>query len=406
MRGMSREWVRGPQWSSVEARERWAPILARASATWAELELISVSSKVRPSALVFLTPAEVVGATRDAAGVGLDVTPLAFDASTGIRAAVHHPGLRRPWLSAWAESDDELIGKLLGFPPCCTAHFARTWVAERRTDTVLTQRSVDGPIEANVLLRQLGVRLVPHLPCSSDCPASVDLGRSIARAGEEAGVDLSALRAILGLAVEYSALHGVAQVSTEPFRFMAGTDYTETEVRVTRAGVTPAVADTSWADNGFSSSGAMAKAHAVVLSVVGEPESAIDLGCGDGSLLARIANDCGRWCGVEVDAGRAERGRRRHPHIEILTADLSRISADSFPTGAFDTAILMPGRLVEVGPEAAERLRNGLRAWARRVVVYNYDGRRLDELCAAAGLPAPGPATTAGPISAAVLGPF
>jgi hypothetical protein len=151
----------------------------------------------------------------------------------------------------------------------------------------------------------------------------------------------------------------------------------------------------------------MARSHAVLLAVVGETESAVDLGCGDGSLLARVSRGRpGRWWGVEVDAGRAARGRRRNPSVDILTADLARLSSDSFPAGAFDTAILMPGRLAEVGPEAAERVRDGLRAWARRVVVYNYDGRRLDELCAAVGLPAPGPATTDGTASAAVLETF
>jgi hypothetical protein len=402
---MSREWFRGPQWSSIEAREQWAPVLARAKAAWTELESLSVSAQVRPSSLVYLSPSEVVTATRDAGRAGLEVTPLAFDASTGIRAAIHHPGLRPAWLLAWEASDDETIGKLLGFPPCCVAHFARTWVEERRTDTVLTQRTVDGPAEANVLLRQLGVRLVPHLPCSADCEPSVDLGRAIARAGEEVGVDVAALRAVLGLAVEYSALHGVAAVSTEPFRFTAGTDYTEAEVVVRRAGTSGGVVDSPWADNGFSSPAAMERAHAVLLGVVGEAASALDLGCGDGSLLGRIARGRpGEWWGVEVDAGRAARGWRRNPIVNILTVDLARLSVDSFPAGAFDVAFLMPLRLVEIGPEAAERVRAGLRAWARRVVVYNYDGRELNELCAEVGLDPPGPVTIDGAVRAAVLG--
>src|SRR6185295_10762709 len=101
------------------------------------------------------TPEELVRATRDAAGQGLLVLPLAHDGAT-TRAALTRPDLVGTWLSAWARQDHDAIGNLLGFPRCCRIHFAETW-ARGITDTVLSMDlpssdsgpHAGGPAEAN-----------------------------------------------------------------------------------------------------------------------------------------------------------------------------------------------------------------------------------------------------------------
>ena len=403
--GLPTEWVRGPQWASPAARLEWELVLTTAQAAWAELELLSVSEGVREAALLHLTPEELVRATHDAAGQGLLVVPLACEGGQ-TRAALTRPPRFADWLEAWSGCDDEAIGELLGFPGCCREHFCRTW-GRGMTDTVTTIASggnVDGPPEANVMLRHLGVRLVPHLPCSPTCEATVALGKDLAHVVARAGVDPGPLYRLLNLPVTYSALHGVAVVETPHFRFWAGTDYTPDEVRVTRAETKPEIAHlqtraaevpagahipgapgstpgpaTTWDDNGFSTREAMDAAHATVLEAVGKVDSALDLGCGDGALLAKIADGReGRWVGVEVDHGRLERGRQRHNDVIFHEADIMEWAQDrteledQASLSPFDTALLMPGRLLEMTPEDADRVRGALPKLARRLVAYAY----------------------------------
>lgn len=365
--GLPREWMRGPQWTSPQARAEWEPMLRAAAAAWAELEVTSVSAGLRPSALLQLTPSELVQATRDAAGQGLEVTPLAWDGAN-LRAALHGPGLRAAWLEAWACGADDTIGRLLGFPDCCREHFARTW-GRGLSDTVLPMATIDGPPEANVMLRHLGIRLVPHLPCSGSCEASAELGRAFAGLGGP--IDVGALLAALALPVEYSALNGVAITTTPHFRIMSGTDWTPDERRASRGGAgTPgavAFEPASWSDNGFSTRATMEAAHDVVRRVVGEaPGHVLDLGCGDGALLASLDP---RGYGIEADAERAARGRRRHSSLTISAGTIEALFG-AWPA-PFDLVLLMPGRLLEMESSAAERVRGELRRH-RRVVVYAY----------------------------------
>lgn len=404
--GLPREWMRGPQWATPEARREWEPVIASARAAWVELELVSVSAGARPSALVRLTPEEVPVATLDAARQGLMVVPLGHrDGHT--LAAVTKPSKFSAWLEAYPGCDDDAVGELLGFPACCRAHFAKTWT-RGLTDTVTTITSrdpkklnsdvllVDGPPEANLLLRHLGVRLVPHLPCSPTCAATVLIGQDLAEVGAKAELDVLALYRLLDLPVTYSALHGVAVIETPHFRLWAGTDYTPEEVRVTRAetktpalegvsgahipagpGSTPGPA-TTWKDNGFGTRDAMDHAHDVVLEAVrpfsAEVNSALDLGCGDGRLLTKIADDReGRWVGVEADEGRATRGTDRgEGNVEVLHGTIEEW-APKFGLGKpFDVALLMPGRLLEMDAADADRVRAALPGLADRLVVYAY----------------------------------
>jgi hypothetical protein len=412
--GLPREWSRGPQWVSPEALAEWGPILREAASAWEQLEILSVSAKVRDSALLYLTPDELVRATRESASQGLLVLPLAWD-GTHHRAALTRPNCFGEWIDAWALNDDDRIGKLLGFPECCRAHFAETW-GRGKTDTVLhmapgSAGCHDGPPECNTMLRQLGVRLVPHLPCSPTCEASRKLGFDFVNAANEAGLDLRAVYQFLNLPVTYSVLNGVAITETPHFRFMSGSDLSwgsaqrgpskmsEAYLRKSEEAIQPAVGglDESAQDNGFATFAAIEEAHEVVLQAVGFPASAIDLGCGDGYLLNRIRRRSGSpalsgpWVGVESDAGRVERGRARHPELRFNPCQIQDLIVDL--QDPVDVVLLMPGRLLEMKPEEAHRVRGWLLETGRRVVAYSYgDWSKvpLDQLLERAGLRAIG----------------
>lgn len=362
---LGREWSRGPQWSSEAARRAWESPLQRAADVWSELELLSVPA-VRPAALVEVDAVDLPAAAASAIRTGLRATPVAL-AGGRLRVAFHEAGREVDWAEAWG--NDERVGELLGFPPCCRQHFARTWSAGRR-DTVLTQERHDGPPEANVWLRQLGVRLVPHLPCSSDCAESAEIGRRISAAGHAAGLgeEVDVLLALLRLPVRYTASSGVAIAETPHFRLMAGTTETGATSRAGEDVQPPPPAP--WEDNSFATRAAMAAAHAPLLRAIGPVDSALDLGAGDGSLLAELARSGGRgpWFGVEVDNGRVFRGLCRHPGLTLV---VDRI--ESFPDRPqVDAVLIAAPRLHEMAAEAAAAVCHQVRLCGRRLVLYAY----------------------------------
>jgi len=392
---LPREFCRGAQYASTAARSNWEPVLHEAQQAWAEAEVASLTEGLRDSALVYLDPGELPAAVHDCRGQGLEVTPL--EAPEGrLRVAIHRRGLAARWWAAWTAGDDEAIGELLGFPPCCRAFFSAEWGAGR-VDLVAAMRTAEGPWPANILLRWLGVRLVPHLPCSADCGPTLErAGRylEVARKCRESGA--AALERLLRLSVTYSARAGVAIVQTPHFRFMATSD-PDVTTTLQRAG--QGDSEEPWRDNGFASRAAMEAAHAVVARVVGRVPRAIDLGAGDGALLARVA-DAG--VAVELDPGRASRGRARHPglafRVEEIRAFVEHAPADG-------VVLLMPGRLLELAETEAAHVRAWLRPSAR-LVVYAYSDwlerhGGLEGLTRAAGLTLRGAVDRAAGVEAA-----
>jgi len=395
MKNMPAEWSRGPQWRTEAARLAWGPALAAAGDAWQQLEVLSVSEAMRSSALISVSPEDLPTLSRAAAAQNLLVTPLCFG-----RVAVHRPGLVNAWHRAYAASDSAEMGRMLGYPACCVEHFMATW-AIGKTETIQTQRTAQGPSGTNLMLRWLGVRLVPHLPCSADCEASVEVACQFSLLATKHGLveERDAIVDLLSLPARYSALHGVGVVTTPHFRIMFGTDYTPIEVSVTREGDPDLAPPTfSWTDNGFATRAAMEAAHAVVLDAVGEAMSALDLGAGDGTLLARIAARAGLssrapasvrpedWTGVECDPGRASRGQGRHPGIRLLEGKIEEGPGEVIRDSPFDVVLLCPARLVEMGPEAAARTLECL-VRPSRLVVYSYaDNGPLPDLVAKAGL--------------------
>lgn len=430
------EFFRGPQWASAAAQREWEPRLAAARRAWAELESMSVQAGLRRSALFSWSLQDLVNASKAVAlSTDLEVTVLdgtvlsgEYSASVptvgapGVRVALHKPGLRREWLAAWTGRDDDGIGQLLGYPPCCVEFFKKVWVGERRTDTTASmlrdgRLGANGPARGNILLRWLGIRLVPHLPCSFNCPLTALQGTMFATLGRMNGMaaEIDALEQLLSLPMSYSALHGIGIVQVgDAFRFAFSTDWTPEEIAFTREPSTaeslpqfvsendlkpapayvsaPSYAPQIWEDNGFKTRGGMTRCHEMIARgldlAAGEQdgfESLMDLGCGDGTLLnaLRLGGLITNGYGVDIDEGRVTRGRSRYPDLALAHGRIQDLDP---PLEVFDAVLLMPGRLLEMTPEEAAGTRSWLQHYARRVFVYSYGDQPLLEMLGPAGL--------------------
>ena len=473
------EWTR-TMWSSEEAKAAWQPRIDAINGAWTLIERWSVVEGTRGSCLTFAEPEDLPEVTQWAAKNGLVVLPMAQVGSLGCYSATpqavtagerwqYRIALTRPefvdaWLEAWNTgrdaSNDEEIGKLLGFPECCRAFFRRIWVDEKFLDTTWPMAVNSGyslgddldrllevggvrevkipelPIEANILLRWLGVRLVTHLPCAFNCKETIERAKVFEQVGRDHGFGdaMGWTREMLAWPLEWSALHGIAEIKTPVLKISSRTDMTAQKYVVQKWGSgypdegaiglrfpyktkpdqvqltkTPAfarafanmdprgdvvddepIADL-WTDNGFGSFEAMNDAHTVLLEAAQLEQleagaQVLDLGCGNGRLLERVGEVVPglELYGIELDPARCRRaGERIRRNGGTEHAGPAGRRLEIYHGSMFDPEVwgdlqpelvfLMPGRLLEskYAGEWAETLR-GLLRLCERVVFYAY----------------------------------
>jgi len=94
--------------------------------------------------------------------------------------------------------------------------------------------AVHGRQQTNVLWRWLGIRPVPHLPCSAECVATRSFAEALAEVGRhwEFATEIEWLDEILSWPVEWSALHGIAEIKTPVLKFSTRTDATASRFSV------------------------------------------------------------------------------------------------------------------------------------------------------------------------------
>jgi hypothetical protein len=392
-------------WSSPQAQAVWGARVRQITTAWEQVECLSVLDGIRSSALQTVAPDTLPALSAWAASVGLHVVPLettgvsaSYAASAvpvvagqpwAYRVALATPGAAVRWPEAWKAKDNDTIGRLLGFPLCCRRFFASTWA----TGSVDTTWEMGGggewvdydqpvrifkagwwPREANILLRWLGVRAVSHLPCAFDCEDTVTLGRDLIACGRRHKFtdEMTWLEEMLDWPVEWSALHGIAEIVTPVCRIQTRTNHTDEKLVIRREGRVYPIegakgvrfpftrdaqplpllkVDTSeWTDNGFSSKAAMDAAHAMILAQLEGPyRCVLDLGCGNGALLAKMPAQ--RRIGVESDSARVRVARSRldevysgdctydqllayivrTEHPDLILAQVHRNSPEQFP---------------------------------------------------------------------------
>jgi len=314
-------------WTSAAARAVWEPRLSLVSAAFVEAERQSVIVGLRDSTLQTVAPEGLTDLAKAMAAHGLVVLPvgkvarsLAYASASqpvrlgepfDLRVVITRPAHLDAWAKAWETSDNETIGRLLGYPACCRTFFSRVWDQEHWFDT--TGPMAEGYVHVrgtNMLLRWFGVRPVPHLPCAFDCLPTLHIATKLRELMPEPAQTWA--RQMLSWPVKWSSLHGIAEIFTPVFRAIVPTDAlaSKTEVCFQGDGYPKEGATglsfpyrregMGWEPrNGFMSDEAMFAAHAVLLQALPNRsfETVIDLGCGDGALLRQIA--ARRRVGVE-----------------------------------------------------------------------------------------------------------
>lgn len=445
-------------WASNKARQVWDVRLKRISKAWHEIEWLSVADNLRSCAICQVIPEELPKHASRWLSSGLYALPLQIsnaghystyaakvDTSKAIsvRLVVGKPESLVKFQRAWDEGDQLEIGRLLGYPSCCSSFFEDVWVTKSQIDTTWSMcGSMEGhtfkanltndAIYANILWRWMGVRFVPHLPCSFDCTDTCQAGRSYEQILRKYGYGNEAnwMQQILSWPVEWSALHGIAEIKTPILKVSTNTDPTGVKYTVRLEGLTvpeekgggstfpwnftplrgsdallskftedELIESNHWyaSDNGFNSHVRMHEEHEKIVSALQNLTelkadsmfSIIDLGCGNGALLKKIKRTFpgASVYGIDNEGKRLGHASLLHPKCEDRFKEMNMFNlSESDFAEHFDFALLMPGRLREVAKSKAEAFLTFLKSKVSMIVVYAYadtlnNYRNISHLC-------------------------
>jgi hypothetical protein len=248
-------------WASKDIKDVWKPKLNQAARAYSSLERLTVIHGLRRATTLHVTEQDMMHQMQRLAQEGLSYVPMLQVGAYSGFAHTHPPVIPgKPWTyygaiakhaedahafaaaSAHTEEtqgnqiDHEAIGKLLGYPDCCRNFFNNVWGAGYidpiwqqaenckpenllKREEHLIQIGNTIPPETSVMLRYIGIRVLPHIPCSHDCQHSLQMAKDWVQLGRDVKLDgLEELMEFLNLPVEWDCMKGIAYVSTPIFK--------------------------------------------------------------------------------------------------------------------------------------------------------------------------------------------
>lgn len=378
------------QWASTVDKQWYAPQFTKASRIFTHLERLTVAAGVRKAAWQFVSYSELVSLTAWAQQHDLRVVPMQQTSISGQYSSSGHSGNLNAYRVVVCHKDhynevfpfesNQRIGTLLGYPECCRKSFDETWGQGQVDNTYEQFQNMKGnetnggkhSIYASTMLRWMGVRLVPHLPCAFNCAASIRFGEDLARVGREHGYveEIQFMEEVLNWPMHWNRMFGIAEIITPALRITTRSDWTPKKQEFTLSGKFTRPTKELWTQNGYSDPSAMMESHDALIAVLRDkvPQGGriVDLGCGNGLLLKRLKlhRPDITICGVDINED------------AIKAADMEYFHPGYIEDGAWsmwnvDVALITPGRLLEMHPEDADNVRNWL-SKIPTVCVYSY----------------------------------
>jgi hypothetical protein len=238
-------------WTGDRARAVWATRLARLDALRSEVEWRSVAAGVRACAMGSIAAQDVEPRSDSLAAHGLEMRRLERHADApddtdavpwarpGMQVVIGRRGDVDRFCKAAAANDDDAQGELLGYPDCCRRFFIEYRVRQDCADTTWPMacagvatppgRRIDVAPDhpaSNLLWRFVGVRAVPHLPCRFGCAATAEFAARLREVAGAVDEEFAWLDEILAWPVEWSCLHGIAEIKTPILKIVTRADAT------------------------------------------------------------------------------------------------------------------------------------------------------------------------------------
>jgi ribosomal protein L11 methylase PrmA len=381
------DWTRW-SWASVVERQWWQPLLQEASRAFMDIERLSVVEGVRNAAWHLVsTQDELIQATNWAHRHGLLAVPTnTIQSRPGAYSATNEPGQPSSLRIVYVRSEDYpqvlpfennlTIGRWLGYPPCCQDAFEQTW-GNGQVDSTWEQwrdaqaMSVHGP---HTLFRWLGIRMTSHMPCHNACVPSLKIAQDFMAVGDKYGYkdEVQVIKEVQQWPVKWSRLFGIAEIVSPAVKISTRTDWTTEKQSFETQGYYFKPDAGLWLENGYKDPTAMRTAHTQIIGILKEtlPQGArvLDLGCGNGILLRRLAMHRPdiKIAGVDINQQAIQRAK---------TALKGNFETGNIQWGHWTkwspTAVLCgAGRFLEMTPEDREHTKARLKD--AQVYLYDY----------------------------------
>lgn len=454
-------------WVSEIAREIWEPRINEITKAWQEIAWLSVAENICKCATMSISPDYFISLAEKCLKANIIVLPLGYQGvqnyfytnQSPIESAVKQfllnvvigsseNVLNFKYLNETANTPASIC-ELLGYPPCCSKSFENvleqgvmdtTWFMSVATagfsDSEKNCIEVTGDPLTNILWRWLDIRAIPHLPCSFRCKVSLELGKQYMDVGRQHGYsrELDWMLEILSWPVEWSALHGIAEIKTPILKASTRTDATAIKYVVKRTADTyplegakglhfpyqtlpshPPVQSNKnstefssitssrnrgeiyfnapWyhKDNGFSLRSSMDAAHKpieklAVATLSKQPKqllNVLDLGCGNGALLRKIqlANPDVMPFGIDIDPARINHARMLLPGFgnNFVVGDV--VNFDSLlPECNYALIILSLRRLKDMDITKVVMFSEQVQKCCNNLLVYDYYNHDFEKL--------------------------
>lgn len=256
---------------SKEAKDIWSPKIELAAKAYRQLEIMSVVHGFRQCTTAHVNPNNIITQLNYFASMGLVYLPIRkVGAYTGF--SHYHPPVKEgeqtylfgvlarniqdanTWKNANLNRDHQTMGELLGYPQCCREFFSNTWVQgyhdpifqqaencksenikNKKDDFIRLKSALSW--ESSSMLRYIGVRITPHIPCSHDCGATKKIAQSWIELGEQLNIEgLDELKNLLKMPTQWDANHGIANITTPVFKIETNSVTCEKKYTVQREG--------------------------------------------------------------------------------------------------------------------------------------------------------------------------
>lgn len=216
-------------WAGLDARAKWADKFTAAAQNMDTIERLAVAEHVVPHVFQYVNIRNLIAETRRCLEYGLILAPFeeldkdkrpVTNSVTYYRCLIARPDRYSPHLSVVSSEG----------PACCQmAENARD--AESVDSTYEQLRATTGrPGLASTLWRPMGLRLIPHQPCSYSCESSIRRAKDIILLAEKHGFKeaTDTIQEVLSWQFKYTRLFGIAEVVTPVIKFYTRTNWTPT----------------------------------------------------------------------------------------------------------------------------------------------------------------------------------